>query len=192
MRAVRRAQLLNQKGAKVRTTGETTMAMRDLIPWNNNRGREVSVRRGEEATPFLTLHREMNRLFDDVFRGFDIAPFGSDRSFERTMSWPNIEVNETDKQVNVIAELPGLEEKDVEVELADGALAIRGEKKTESEDKDRLFSERYYGRFERRIPVDDVEQDKVSASFKNGVLTVTLPKSPASQQKVKRIAINGK
>jgi HSP20 family protein len=168
------------------------MAMRDLIPWNNNRGREVSVRRGEEATPFLTLHREMNRLFDDVFRGFDIAPFGSDRSFERTMSWPNIEVNETDKQVNVIAELPGLEEKDVEVELADGALAIRGEKKTETEDKDRLFSERYYGRFERRIPVDDVEQDKVSASFKNGVLTVTLPKSPASQQKVKRIAINGK
>ena len=101
------------------------MAMRDLIPWNNNRGREVSVRRGEEATPFLTLHREMNRLFDDVFRGFDIAPFGSDRSFERTMGWPNIEVNETDKQVNVIAELPGLEEKDMEVELADGALSDR-------------------------------------------------------------------
>jgi HSP20 family protein len=168
------------------------MAMRDLIPWNNNRGREVSVRRGEEATPFLTLHREMNRLFDDVFRGFDIAPFGSDRSFERTMGWPNIEVNETDKQVNVIAELPGIEEKDVEVELAEGTLAIRGEKKTETEDKDRLFSERYYGRFERRIPVADVEHDKVTASFKNGVLTVTLPKSPASQQKVKRIAINGK
>lgn len=168
------------------------MAMRDLIPWNNNRGREVAVRRGEEATPFLTLHREMNRLFDDVFRGFDISPFGSDRSFDRPMSWPNIEVNETDKQVSIIAELPGLEEKDVEVELSDGTLAIRGEKKTETEDKDRLFSERYYGRFERRIPVDDVEQDKVSASFKNGVLTVTLPKSPASQKKVKRIAINGR
>ena len=167
------------------------MAMRDLIPWNNNRGREVSVRRGEESTPFLTLHREMNRLFDDVFRGFDLAPFGWDRS-GGAMSWPNIEVNETDKQVNVIAELPGLEEKDVEVELADGVLAIRGEKKTETEDKDRLFSERFYGRFERRIPLDDVEQDKVSASFKNGVLTVTLPKSQAAQQKVKRIAINGK
>ena len=167
------------------------MAMRDLIPWNNNRGREVSVRRGEETAPFLTLHREMNRLFDDVFRGFDLAPFGWDRS-GGAMSWPNIEVNETDKQVNVIAELPGLEEKDVEVELADGVLAIRGEKKTETEDKDRLFSERYYGRFERRIPLHDVEQDKVSASFKNGVLTVTLPKSPAAQQKVKRIAINGK
>jgi len=70
--------------------------------------------------------------------------------------------------------------------------AIRGEKKTETEDKDRLFSERYYGRFERRIPLDDIDQDKIDASFKNGVLNVTLPKSPTAQQKVRRIAINGK
>jgi HSP20 family protein len=168
------------------------MALRDLIPWNNNRGRELSVRRGEEANPFLTLHREMNRLFDDVFRGFDVAPFGSERFFERAMGWPNIEVSETDKEVKVTAELPGLDEKDIEVELANGVLAIRGEKKTETDDKDRLFSERYYGRFERRIPVEEVEQNKVNASFKNGVLTVTLPKSSEAQQKVKRIAINGK
>ena len=86
--------------------------------------------------------------------------------------------------------MPGLDEKDVEVELADGVLTIRGEKQTESEDKDRLFSERYYGRFERRIPVDEVEQDKVAASFKNGVLTVALPKLPTAQRKTKRIAIN--
>jgi HSP20 family protein len=156
------------------------MAMRDLIPWSN-RGREMSVRRGEETNPFLTLHREMNRVFDDVFRGFDLAPIVNDRFLDRAMGWPR-----------VTAELPGLEEKDVEVELANGVLTIRGEKNTETEDKDRLFSERYYGRFERRIPIDEAEQDKVAASFKNGVLTVTLPKSPAAQQKVKRIAINGK
>ncbi len=167
------------------------MAMRDLITWGS-RGRDVSARRGEETNPFVTFHREMNRLFDDVFRSFDVTPFGSDRFFDRTIGWPNIEVSETDKEVKVIAELPGLEEKDVEVELANGALAIRGEKKTETQDKDRLFSERYYDRFERRIPVDEIEEDKVSASFKNGVLTVTLPKSPAAQQKVKRIAINGR
>src|SRR5689334_6372223 len=167
------------------------MASRDLIPWTS-RGREMTARRGEENNPFLTLHREMNRLFDDVFRGFDVAPLGGDRFLDRAMGWPNIEVSETDKDVKITAELPGLEEKDVEVELIHGVLVIRGEKKTESEDKDRLFSERYYGRFERRIPVDDVEQDKVAASFKNGVLTVTLPKSPAAQQKVKRIAISGK
>jgi HSP20 family protein len=165
------------------------MAIRDLIPWN--RGREVSVRRSEETNPFLTLHREMNRLFDDVFRGFDLAPFGNDRFSDRAMGWPNIEVSETDKEVQITAELPGLEQKDIDLELANGVLAIRGEKRTETEDKDRLFSERYYGRFERRIPVDEVEEDKVSASFKNGVLTVTLPKSPSAQQKVRRISING-
>jgi HSP20 family protein len=81
---------------------------------------------------------------------------------------------------------------DVGVELANGVLAIKGEKRAETEDKDRLFSERYYGRFERRIPVDDVEADKVDASFKSGVLTVTLPKSAKAQEKVKRIAINSK
>jgi HSP20 family protein len=167
------------------------MAIRDLIPWTS-RGREMSAGRGEQNNPFLSLHREMNRLFDDFSRGFDLPMLSGDRFLDRAMGWPNIEVTETDKEVKVTAELPGLDQKDVEVELAHGVLSIRGEKKTESEDKDRLFSERYYGRFERRIPVDDVEQDKVEASFKNGVLTVTLPKSPAAQQKVKRIAINGK
>jgi HSP20 family protein len=167
------------------------MAIRDLIPWSG-RGRELSTRSGEETNPFLTLHREMNRLFDDAFRGFDLARLGSGRVLDVATGWPNIEVSETDKDVKVTAELPGLEEKDVEVELVNGVLAIRGEKKIETEDADRLFSERYYGRFERRIPVDEVESDKVAASFKNGVLTVTLPKSPAAQQKVKRIAINTK
>jgi HSP20 family protein len=165
------------------------MAIRDLIPWNL--GRDVAARRGAETNPFLTLHREMNRVFDDVFRGFDLAPFGPDRMFGRALGgWPNIEVSETDKEVKVTAELPGLDEKDIEVDLANDVLTIRGEKKTETEDKDRLFTERYYGRFERRIPVDQVEEDKVSASFKNGVLTVTLPKSANAQEKVKRVAIN--
>ena len=72
-----------------------------------------------------------------------------------------------------------------------GTLVISGEKKTELEDKDRLFSERYYGSFERRIPVDDVDEDKVSASFRNGVLTVTLPRVADVKSKVRRITING-
>jgi HSP20 family protein len=161
------------------------MALRDLIPRNNG-SREVSLHRNE-ANPFLALHREMNRLFDDAFRSFDVAPFSS-----QAMGWPNVEVNETGNEVKVIAELPGLEEKDVNLELKDGLLTISGEKRSETEDKERRFSERYYGRFERSVPVDDVDQDKVEASFKNGVLTVTLPKLPTAQQKVKRIAINGR
>ena len=94
--------------------------------------------------------------------------------------------------MRVTAELPGLEEKDVEVQLTNGVLAIKGEKRTETEDNDRLFSERFYGRFERRIPVDDIDEDKVNASFGNGVLVVTLPRSAEAQRNVKRIAINGK
>jgi HSP20 family protein len=174
-------------------TGELrrrAMAIRDLVPWNN-RSREVSGRREEETHPILSLHREMNRLFEDVFRGFDLSPFSMDR-WNGTTSWPRIEISESEKEVQVTAELPGLEEKDIQVELEKGVLAIRGEKKTEMEDTDRLFSERYYGRFERRIPLEDIDQDKIDASFKNGVLKVTLPKSPTAQQKVRRIAINGK
>ena len=113
-------------------------------------------------------------------------------SIELRATWPSVEVSETDKEIEVTAELPGLDEKDVQVELANGVLAIAGEKKTEIEDKDRLFSERHYGRFERRIPVEDVDEAKISAAFKNGVLTVTLPKVAPAQSKVKRIAINGK
>jgi HSP20 family protein len=181
--ALRTAGRLTTKTKK----GGPHMALRELIPWNNG-FRNVPARRTEGDNPFLSLHREMNRLFDDVFRGVDIGRFAP----PATMGWLSLELNETDKEVKVIAELPGIEQRDVEVELADGVLTISGEKKSETEDKERRFSERYFGRFERRIPVDDVDQDKVAASFKDGILTVTLPKSPTEQRKVKRIAINGK
>jgi HSP20 family protein len=162
------------------------MNMRDLIPWNYRRSGAPAFY-GEPTSPFLTLHREMNRLFDDAFRSFDApALFGG------MTNWPSIEITETDKELRVSADLPGLEEKDVEVFLNDGALTIRGEKKSEVDDQERRFSERFYGSFERRIPVDwDVEPDKVKAAFKNGVLNVTIPKSAKAQQKSRRIPING-
>ena len=162
------------------------MAIKDLSPWNN-RGREVGIHRGTDVHPFFTLHREMNRMFDDVFRGFDLAPFGPTRALDG-LGWPQIDIDETDKEVRITAELPGLDEKDVSLEIANGVLSISGEKKSESEDKGRRFSERYYGRFERRIPLEHVEEDNVSAAFKNGVLTVTVPKS-AEVKNVRRIAI---
>jgi HSP20 family protein len=107
------------------------------------------------------------------------------------MGWPSVEPNETEKEVKVLAEIPGLDQNDIAIELSDGVLTISGEKKSEMEDKERRFSERYYGRFERRIPVDDVDLGKVAASSKDGVLTVTLPKLPTAQPKIRRIAING-
>jgi HSP20 family protein len=166
------------------------MNMRDLIPWGRNPQTTPS-RYREEGDPFMTLHREMNRLFDDVFRSFDVAPFGSLSSAGRTMGWPSVELSETDKDLRISAELPGMDEKDVEVLVDDGVLTIRGERKSETEDKDRHFSERYYGRFERSIALPyEVEEDKAEASFRNGVLTVTLPTSAKAQDKTKRIAIN--
>jgi HSP20 family protein len=166
---------------------DMAMPIGNLVPWR--RDRQVATERNENANPFLQLHRQVNRLFDDAFRGFDLAPFSTGSLFGSAGSWPNIEVSETDKDIKVTAELPGLDEKDVQVELADGVLAIRGEKKTETEDKDRLFTELHYGRFERRIPLSDVEKDEVAASFRNGVLSVTLPKSAKARQNVRRIEI---
>ncbi len=167
------------------------MAIRDLIPWN--RGREVANRGIEDTHPFLALHREMNRLFDEAFRGFGRPSWADERNgSSQSFGWPSVEVEDGEKEITVRAELPGLEEKDVELALENGALVIRGEKNHEASDDKRLWSERYYGRFERRIPIDDVEEEKAHASFKNGVLTVKLPKSPTARQEVRRIPINGK
>lgn len=161
------------------------MAVRDLIPWARNQ--ELTPTRGTHD-PFITLHREMNRLFDDVFRGFGGA--GLAPLMEGQFSWPKIELSETDKALTITAELPGMTEKDVQIEVAGGVLAIRGEKKAERRDEGRYFSERSYGAFERRIPLEDVDEDKAEASFKNGILTVSLPKSENPRAGVKRITIN--
>ncbi|MGY4463141.1 HSP20 family molecular chaperone IbpA [Bradyrhizobium sp. LB13.1] len=99
--------------------------------------------------PFYTSQREINHMFDDAFRGFDLAPFGLTSWSADGPGWPQIDIDETDKELRITAELPGLEEKDVSLQIADGVLSISGEKKSESVDKDRRFSERYYGRFER-------------------------------------------
>src|SRR6185312_2665716 len=82
--------------------------------------------------------------------------------------WPSVEISNGEKEIMVTAEVPGLEEKDIEVLLDDGVLTLKGEKRSETEDKDKQFSERYYGRFERRIPVGyEVMEDEVDARFKN-------------------------
>ncbi len=171
------------------------MSVRDLIPWGRNNGNQLpSVFRDDDRDPFLSLHREVNRLFDDVFRGFEsrLPALGRFSAFGGG-GWPNVEVSDDEKEIRVTAEVPGLEEKDIEVLLEDGVLTLKGEKRSETADKDRQFSERFYGRFERRIPLGyEVEDDKVSADFKNGVLTVALPKTERAQAKAKRIAINGK
>jgi HSP20 family protein len=165
------------------------MNIRDLIPWAGP-SQMPDLFRDERSGPVMRLHREMNRLFDEAFRNFDL-PTLAGRGALAEMTWPNVELTATDKDITVTAEIPGMEEKDVEVLLSDGILTIRGEKKSEVENKERQFSECFYGRFERRIPVgSEVEEDKVEATFKNGILKVTMPKSERAKAKAKRIEIN--
>ena len=161
------------------------MAMRDLIPWGRQESRMPAMFREEERSPFWRLRAEMDRLFDDFFAAPALG-----RGWGGAMSWPSVEVSETDDEVRVTAELPGLSEKDVELSVVDGMLSIRGEKKSESEDRDRGWSERYYGRFERRIALPDgADESRCEASFRDGVLTIRMPRSQ-SAARGRRIPIN--
>jgi HSP20 family protein len=170
--------------------GDRIMSFKSLIPWNKqNRKNEMTPARRQqfESDPFALLQHEMNRVFD-IFHG-DFDGFGA----QGGAAWmPLVNVSESEKEVKVSAELPGLEEKDIDVTLADNVLTIKGEKKAEHEEQDGNYHrvERSYGSFVRAIPMPvDVVADKVGAAFAKGVLTVTLPKSPEAQQSVKRIAV---
>ncbi|HEU0006055.1 MAG TPA: Hsp20/alpha crystallin family protein [Terriglobia bacterium] len=165
---------------------EMIMNMKNLVPWGRER-RNVPVRR-EEDNPFYSLQRSINQVFDNfLFDGFGRSPFSLMASFS-----PRLDVSETDREFHVTAELPGMDEKDVEVSLSNNLLTLRGEKKDEREDKQKDYfrMERSYGMFERTIPIPEgVDFDKGEASFRKGVLTVKLPKSAEYQKERKRIPI---
>jgi HSP20 family protein len=162
------------------------MSMRDIVPWNRDGARTPATFRTEPASLFASLRQEMDRVFDEAFRGFGaplVTGFGA--------GWPNVELTETEKEIRVTFEVPGMDEKDIEVLLDDGELVVRGEKRAETEDRDRRFTERFYGRFERRIPLgQEVEEDAIRAEFRHGVLTVSVPRSARAEQRAKRIPVN--
>ncbi len=147
--------------------------------------------------PLENLRREIERVFEDFDwrnplrrSAFDLEPL-----WRRELTWahsPAVDVIETDKTYEITAELPGLDEKNVEVKVANGMLTMRGEKKEQKEEKrkDYFVSERRYGAFERRFQIPSgVDVAKIEASFKNGVLTVSLPKTAEAQAAEKSIAI---
>lgn len=141
--------------------------------------------------PFEALRRQLDRFFDEAplqKRSGDMEPFG----FMGWQGTPPVDFVERDNEYEVTAELPGLDQKDVEVKIANGALVIGGEKKMEREEKNEgmFFSERRYGSFRRsfRLP-ENVDVDKVSATFDKGVLKVALPKSAQAKSEEKKIEI---
>lgn len=150
--------------------------------------------------PFENLRREVDRLFEDFDGGlwrspfrrslFDIEPFR--RAEVAFGAIPAVDVTETDKAYEITAELPGMDEKNIDVKLANGVLTIKGEKQDEKEEKqkDYYVRERSYGSFERSFQVPDgVDADKIEANFKKGVLTLSLPKSAEAQQAEKKITV---
>jgi len=156
----------------------------------------------EAMSPFESLRREVDRLFDDFRPAGWRLPFPRPSAFEvawpRAERWPVVpamDMKEKEKAYEVTAELPGMAESDVEVKLSNGNLSIRGEKREEKEEKDkeRHVSERSYGAFHRlfRLP-DDVDADGIGAEFRNGVLKITLPKSPEARKEEKMIDVKAR
>ena len=150
--------------------------------------------RQQEWRPLERLWREIDRLFEDFgggfFRGslFDADPFGGAQS--RFLAAPAVDIAETDRAYEITAELPGVDEKSVEVKIADGVLTIRGEKRDEKRegDNDYFVHERSFGSFQRSFPVpEDADANKIEAKFRNGVLSVTLPKSANAQMLPRKI-----
>lgn len=153
---------------------------------------------GEAWRPFEALRKEVDRLFEDFGTDdFWRRPFRSLAGLERNLaqklvSTPAVDVAETDKAYEITAELPGMDEKDIEVNVANGGLTIKGEKKVETEEKQKGYhvSERRYGSFERYFGLpEDVEANRIEAAFKNGVLKVTLPKTAEAQKPAKKIEV---
>jgi HSP20 family protein len=140
--------------------------------------------------PFTAMRREMDRLFDDMTKSFSLAR----PAMGMGVMAPRVDVKETEQAVEVQAELPGVEEKDVELQLADNVLTIRGEKKQAREEKEKGYylMERSYGAFMRQIPMPvEVDEDKVEARFEKGVLRIVLPKSARAEAKTRKIPISG-
>ncbi|MBX6419731.1 MAG: Hsp20/alpha crystallin family protein [Nevskia sp.] len=169
-----------------------------------DKGKEARVAKAEPWHPFENLRREIDRVFDDFGRGFGWSlsrwPFG--RSiFDLEPAWrqefsfgpaPAVDIVEHEKEYEIEAEIPGLDEKNLEVTLANGVLTIKGEKKEETEEKRKNYylSERRYGSFQRCFQVPDgVDSDKIEATFSKGVLKVKLPKTPEAQKKEKKISV---
>lgn len=153
------------------------------------------------ANPLFDLRNEIDTLFDRFFSGSLLGPFGSAvreaqplrQRFGGVM--PKVDVSESEREIHIVAELPGLKQEDVELNLEDDVLTLRGQTSDSREEKDKQYhlTERSYGRFERsfRLP-ETVDRERISANFGNGLLTITLPKSSKAQQSTKRIEIGGK
>lgn len=178
--------------------------VKDIIPKREKSGQlpirveKYPVLRHENfGRPFVELQRATNRLFDDFFRefGFSGGNWGEPYSLTPDVfgsQWPRADMSETDDEIRITAELPGVDKDNLEISFSDGRVTIRGEKKEQEEDKGKDYYrlERSYGAYQRSFSLPcEINEDKVDASFKHGVLDIKLPKTEAARNRTKKIPI---
>lgn len=184
------------------------MDIKKWVPWNwfkkeeEDAGKTVPVKHasaqeqdGAFASPLRQFHQEIDRLFNQAFLGFGLSPFGGHPGVPRLaedMFKPILDVSVTDKEYTITVEIPGVDEKDVKLEIVNDILTIRGEKKQEKEEKEKNYYriERSYGSFQRVLSLpEDADQDDIKATFKRGVLTVALRRKALPKSNVKQIEV---
>lgn len=170
------------------------MSLKSLMPFARA---NTPSRTGYEMDPFTAMRRDMDRLFDDMWKGFGNGGGSLPAVFGNGSAVPRIDVKETTAGLEVSAELPGVDEKDIEVQLQDDVLTIRGEKKIEKEEGDKEkgyhVMERSYGSFARSVALPfEADSDKVSADFSKGVLKIVIPRPAEVAAKTKKIEVKAK
>lgn len=165
---------------------------KNIIPWKNKK----SDLKTYKDNPLESFHRQMNSLFDSFFDDSENL-FSIPDIWGRENSWfksPEVDFSENNKEIKITANVPGLDEKDLNVNLDGDRLIIEGSVNESKEDKDEkyYFSERRSGHFKRVIPVKEeiINKDKISASLKKGVLKIILPKNAAKISQQKKIKVN--
>lgn len=181
------------------------MEMKKLAPWNwfkkehENAGKTIPVKRDETSSgmprvpdhPLHRFHQEIDRLFENAFQGFGLET-SLWPATEQGVFKPRLDLGATEDAYAISVEVPGVEAGDLHVDIANDTLTIRGEKKQEREEKDRHYYrlERSYGSFQRILSLpEDADREHISASFKNGILDVKIPRKPLPEKEVRQIEI---
>jgi HSP20 family protein len=166
------------------------MALKEMILRNRRNSNDLA--RVDNFGPFGSFHKEVNRLFDSFFDDFNFAPSSFFKADGLSNFKPKVNISEDKKSIEVTAELPGMDEKDIKVTLTDQVLTIEGEKKKEDKESSKEYYriERSFGGFKRSIRIpEDIKAEAIKANFKNGVLNVSLPKSEKAQENIRQIEV---
>jgi HSP20 family protein len=180
------------------------MDIKKLAPWNwfkkEQEGNTLPIRRQDTQTqyadPFTQIRQEIDKVFDSAFKGLGFPSIGLGRELSpmAQTDWlkPTLDIGASDKEYTISVELPGVDENEIQVELGNDTLKIKGEKKQEKEEKERNYyrMERSYGSFQRTLSLpEDADQDDIKAVYKNGVMSITIPRKAASKTEAKQIEV---